>query len=93
MRFWDASAVAPLLAEQPLSVRARTLLAQDPEMVVWWSTPVGMRLRLHPLRSANAFHLAAALECARSCALGEMVCFDGRLGEAAAREGFGVLGF
>jgi len=40
MRFWDASAVVPLLVEQPLSVRARHLLAEDPDLVVWWSTPV-----------------------------------------------------
>ena len=40
MRFWDASAVVPLLVEQPLSARALQLLAEDPDVVVWWSTPV-----------------------------------------------------
>lgn len=40
MRFWDASAIVPLLLEQPLSVQARLLLDQDPEVVIWWGTPV-----------------------------------------------------
>jgi predicted nucleic acid-binding protein len=40
MRFWDASAVVPLLLDQPLSRRARQLLDEDPEVVLWWGTPV-----------------------------------------------------
>jgi len=40
MRFWDASALVPLLVEQPLSAHARHLLAEDQDLVVWWSTPV-----------------------------------------------------
>ncbi|HSW29713.1 MAG TPA: type II toxin-antitoxin system VapC family toxin [Longimicrobiales bacterium] len=139
MRFWDASAVVPLLVEQPLSARAFQLLAEDPDVVVWWSTPVecasalarvrregalpesaerdalatlellrsgwheilpgealrvqALRvLRLHPLRSADALQLAAVLEWAGAPASSELVCFDPRLGAAAEREGFRVLG-
>jgi hypothetical protein len=40
MRFWDASAVVPLLIAQPMSERARALLAEDPEVVIWWGTAV-----------------------------------------------------
>lgn len=40
MRFWDASAVVPLLVEEPPSQHLRTLLRQDRELLVWWSTPV-----------------------------------------------------
>jgi predicted nucleic acid-binding protein len=40
MRFWDASAVVPLVLEQPASARAREALAEDPEVVIWWGTPV-----------------------------------------------------
>ena len=139
MRFWDASAVVPLLVEQPLSAHARQLLAEDSDMAVWWSTPVECAsavarlrregvlpetverdalatlellrsgwyeilpgdvlraqaqrvLRLHPLRSADALQLAAALEWAGVPPSGEMVCFDARLGEAAEREGLRVRG-
>ena len=139
MRFWDASAVVPLLLEQPASARSRALLDEDPEVVIWWATPVecasalarlrregllteadearaterleALRagwyemlpgdvlraqafrvLRLHPLRAADALQLAAAMEWAGTPSAGTLVSFDDRMGAAAAREGFTVLG-
>ena len=38
MRYWDSSALVPLLLDQPLTERARTLYRQDPELVVWWGS-------------------------------------------------------
>lgn len=139
MRFWDSSAVIPLILEQPSSARSRELLDEDPDVVVWWGTPVecasafarlrregalgpsdeaelireieqlrlgwhemvpgdlvraqALRvLRLHPLRAADAFQLAAALEWAGSPSGERLVTFDERLGAAAALEGFVVSG-
>lgn len=40
MRFWDASAVVPLLAAEPTSEAMQALFEADPLMVVWWTTPV-----------------------------------------------------
>ena len=40
MRFWDSSALVPLLLEQPRTARARALLAEDKELVVWWGSPI-----------------------------------------------------
>lgn len=40
MRFWDASAVVPLILSQPASALAARFLADDPDMLVWWGTPV-----------------------------------------------------
>lgn len=40
MRFWDASAVVPLLVEEPTSAGLRMRLAEDREALVWWGTPV-----------------------------------------------------
>lgn len=40
MRFWDASALVPLLLEQPLSERSRQLHAADPGMVAWWGSSI-----------------------------------------------------
>lgn len=40
MRFWDTSALVPLLLEQPVTGRVRALLLDDPEVVAWWGTPV-----------------------------------------------------
>jgi predicted nucleic acid-binding protein len=138
VRFWDASAVVPLLVAEAGSSGARALLADDPEMVVWWGTPVectssvarreregldpavvavlsrrlralaghwtevaptdalredALRLlRVHPLRSADALQLAAALAVCRGRPSGfPFVCADARLRAAAAREGFDAV--
>lgn len=40
MRFWDASAIIPLVADEPSRERMLTLLDEDPQMLVWWGTPV-----------------------------------------------------
>ena len=40
MRYWDASALFPLLVNEPGSEEARTLLKADPNVCVWWGTPV-----------------------------------------------------
>lgn len=40
MRFWDSSAIVPLLLDQP-ATRGLTALARDPEgLAVWWGTVV-----------------------------------------------------
>lgn len=38
MRFWDTSALVPLLLEQEATAEVESLLAHDPEMAVWWGT-------------------------------------------------------
>ena len=40
MRFWDTSAIMPLISREPLSDEMRRLLEEDAEMVVWWATRV-----------------------------------------------------
>jgi uncharacterized protein len=40
MKFWDASAVIALLANEPGRPRLIALLEQDPEVIIWWGTPV-----------------------------------------------------
>jgi len=40
VRFWDTSAIAALLVEEPRSGIARELLGGDEQLAVWWSTPV-----------------------------------------------------
>jgi predicted nucleic acid-binding protein len=140
VRFWDTSAIIPLLVEEIQSQRSDDLIELDPAIVVWWGTPVecgsalarqlregaldmtahtaatarlrqvGLRwvevpptddvrnqalriLRMHPLRAADALHLAAALIASdfRPDQL-EFVSYDARLSNAAALEGFTVLG-
>jgi predicted nucleic acid-binding protein len=39
VRFWDASALLPLLVDQPASARLLDLLRRDPVVAIWWGTP------------------------------------------------------
>jgi hypothetical protein len=49
LKYWDASAVVPLLLEEARSRDARERLAADPEIVTWWSTRVECRSALSRL--------------------------------------------
>ncbi len=40
MKFWDSSALVPLLLNQPRTALARELLREDGEQVVWWGSVV-----------------------------------------------------
>ncbi len=40
MRFWDTSAIMPLVSREPLSDDLRRLLEEDAGIVVWWATRV-----------------------------------------------------
>jgi uncharacterized protein len=64
MKFWDSSALVPLLIAEPTSAALGALAARDTETVVWWATPVECasavaRLErdgdLSPSKAATAF--------------------------------------
>jgi len=40
VRFWDPSAIVPLLVEEARSGEMRALIAADPGMVTWWGAAV-----------------------------------------------------
>ncbi len=40
MKFWDASAIVPLLMMEPTTRTVQALAAKDTSMVVWWATEV-----------------------------------------------------
>jgi uncharacterized protein len=40
MRFWDASAIVPLLINEPQHTAVDALVEEDSELLVWWGTPV-----------------------------------------------------
>ena len=40
MKFWDASAIVPLLVAEPATRRLQGLAARDPDMLVWWGSAV-----------------------------------------------------
>lgn len=139
MRFWDASAIVPLIVNEFRSPAVRSLYQNDAGLEVWWGSSVEcvsaltrrnrqgqlaggleaaierlailslawheippgdrvrdtaqMLLRVHDLRAADAFQLAAALQVAEGqAATLDFVCLDSRLSAAAIREGFTVVG-
>lgn len=136
MKFWDSSAVVPLLVPEAESASVQRLYAADPGMLAWWATDVECTsaiarrqrlgqvpdevvaeafrrlsawraawhevepgnevresakrfLRVHDLRAADAFQLAAAFFAAEAQpSTLEFVSLDERLLAAARREGF-----
>jgi predicted nucleic acid-binding protein len=40
VKYWDASAITPLIAEEPTRGYLLKLLEQDADMLAWWGTPV-----------------------------------------------------
>ncbi len=40
MRFWDTSALVPLIIEESSSKRLRGMVQEDPAISVWWTTEV-----------------------------------------------------
>lgn len=40
MKFWDASAIVPLLMTETTTSAAQAIAAQDSAMLVWWTTEV-----------------------------------------------------
>ena len=40
MKFWDASAIVPLLVAEPTTRALQQLSTDDPVMLVWWATEV-----------------------------------------------------
>ena len=140
MRFWESSAIVPLIVPERTTVFCQRLVKADPYVVVWSLAGVEVHsalsrkyregsldkkkfdraksrrkvlmqgfseilqyelvkkrcyrlLEIHFLRAADALHLAAAIVAFEEDIEGvEFVTFDQRLGEAAEREGFKVLG-
>jgi predicted nucleic acid-binding protein len=71
MRFWDASAIIPLLADEPARERALAFLEQDADILAWWGTPVEIAsalARRERERLLSADEVGAALATARELA-------------------------
>ncbi|MFO0581922.1 MAG: type II toxin-antitoxin system VapC family toxin [Anaeromyxobacter sp.] len=62
MRFWDASAIVPLLVHEPERARVLALLEADPELLVWWGTPVECTSALARREREGALAAAAVTE-------------------------------
>jgi len=54
MRYWDSSAILPLVVNESKSINMLALIDQDPAMVTWWATKVECVSALARLERANA---------------------------------------
>src|SRR5262245_19528457 len=62
MRFWDASAIVPLVLTEPTTKAVQTLAAKDPTMIVWWATEVECAAAIARLERDDALDDAAAAQ-------------------------------
>lgn len=59
MRFWDSSAVVPLLVAEPTTEAIDGVYAEDPVMLVWWASEVECASALSRLERDGALNAAA----------------------------------
>lgn len=62
MRFWDASAIVPLLMTEASTKTVQRLAVADPVMLVWWATEVECSSAIARLEREGALEAAAASE-------------------------------
>ncbi len=73
MKFWDASAIVPLLVAEESTRRLQTLAAEDPAMLVWWGSTVeciSALARLERDGALNVRAMALALQRLRQLSAG-----------------------
>src|SRR5439155_18979674 len=70
MRFWDSSAIVPLLLQEAATAAMRTLLDEDPDMVVWPMTSLEVTSALW--RRARAGKLEERARAGAAEALAEL---------------------
>ena len=62
MRFWDSSALIPIVVREGRSPLVETLATDDPEMIVWWASPVECGSAVQRLRREGVFTPTAAAQ-------------------------------
>ena len=62
MKFWDASAIVPLLLAEPETETVQALARKDPAMLVWWATEVECASALARLERDGALDESAATQ-------------------------------
>jgi predicted nucleic acid-binding protein len=73
MRYWDASAIVPLLVEEPRTADARAALTEDAGIVTWWGTRIECTSAIARLERAAALtprQATQAIEVLRAIAAG-----------------------
>jgi uncharacterized protein len=61
MKFWDASAIVPLLVSETTTKVVQELAAADPTMLVWWGTAVECASAIARLERDGALDASGAI--------------------------------
>lgn len=70
MKFWDSSALVPLVLSQPRTAAARTALEEDPEVAAWWGSSIECASAIARLHREG--HLTTADEARARALLGTL---------------------
>jgi hypothetical protein len=62
MKFWDASAIVPLVMTEPTTRAMQALAQKDPAMLVWWATEVECASAIARLERDDALDESAVTE-------------------------------
>jgi predicted nucleic acid-binding protein len=62
MRFWDASAIVPLLVAEATTATLQALAARDSSMLVWWASEVECASAIARLEREGALEESASRE-------------------------------
>jgi predicted nucleic acid-binding protein len=62
MKFWDASAIVPLLMAEPGTRAMQALAQKDPAMIVWWAAEVECASAIARLERDGALDAAAGAQ-------------------------------
>jgi hypothetical protein len=60
VKFWDASAIVPLLVAEPTTKRLQAIAQSDPDMLAWWGSAVECASALARLERDAALDARAA---------------------------------
>ncbi len=72
MRFWDSSALVPLLVGEAASAAVMSEVERDPELIVWWAAGVECVSALARLEREGALSAPAVVE-----AMGRLTALEG----------------
>jgi hypothetical protein len=62
MKFWDASAIVPLLVAEASTAQVQAMATRDPAMLVWWATEVECASAMARLERDGALDEPAATQ-------------------------------
>jgi len=68
MRFWDSSALVPLLIDETESATVQPLAIDDPDVIVWAATPVELASALWRRHRASELGMRALSDALRAIA-------------------------